>query len=588
MKMLLTGNEAIARGVYEAGCVFASAYPGTPSTEIMENIASNYKEVISEWAPNEKVALESAFGASMAGARSFASMKHVGLNVAADPLFTIAYSGTNAGLVVVTADEPGQFSSQNEQDNRNYARSAKIPMLEPADSSEALAMVKAAFIISEQFDEPVLIRMTTRVCHSKSIVEIGERKEVPVKPYVKNAKKYVDVPANAIVRRHEVEKHLKAEEEFAETTPFNFVVDNGSKTGVIASGMCYYYAKEVFGDTVNYLKLGFTYPQPMKKIDDFCKGLETIYVIEENDSFIENAVRLLGYNCKGNDFFPPYGELTADVLRKAVTGETHECMQADPDKIVARPPALCAGCPHRGLFYTLGNRKDVVVSGDIGCYTLAFAAPYNAMDFNNCMGASISAAHGFQKVLDREGDKTKRAIGVLGDSTFFHSGMTSLLNIIYNKSNAITIILDNRITGMTGHQENPGSGRLANGEPAHITDIETVVRALGMKNVTVINPNDLDAVKKALDDAIACPEASVIITRYPCVLKKFSDGDKTEFPTAFKSKCTVNAEKCVGCKMCLKCGCPALSVTDKKAHIDETMCVGCTVCKQICKVHAID
>lgn len=553
MKMLLTGNEAIARGVYEAGCVFASAYPGTPSTEIMENIASNYKEVISEWAPNEKVALESAFGASMAGARSFASMKHVGLNVAADPLFTIAYSGTNAGLVVVTADEPGQFSSQNEQDNRNYARSAKIPMLEPADSSEALAMVKAAFIISEQFDEPVLIRMTTRVCHSKSIVEIGERKEVPVKPYVKNAKKYVDVPANAIVRRHEVEKHLKAEEEFAETTPFNFVVDNGSKTGVIASGMCYYYAKEVFGDTVNYLKLGFTYPQPMKKIDDFCKNLETIYVIEENDSFIENAVRLLGYNCKGNDFFPPYGELTADVLRKAVTGETHECMQADPDKIVARPPALCAGCPHRGLFYTLGNRKDVVVSGDIGCYTLAFAAPYNAMDFNNCMGASISAAHGFQKVLDREGDKTKRAVGVLGDSTFFHSGMTSLLNIIYNKSNAITIILDNRITGMTGHQENPGSGRLANGEPAHITDIETVVRALGMKNVTVINPNNLDEVKKPWTTLSPAPKQASSSRVIPASSRNSRTATKRNSPSpsranarstpknAWAARCALNA-----------------------------------------------
>ncbi|MEG1710825.1 MAG: indolepyruvate ferredoxin oxidoreductase subunit alpha [Clostridia bacterium] len=587
MKMLLTGNEAIARGVYESGCVLAAAYPGTPSTEIMENISTQYKEIMSEWSPNEKVALETAFGGTMAGGRSFASMKHVGLNVAADPLFTIAYSGVNAGLVIVTADEPGQFSSQNEQDNRNYARAAKIPMLEPSDSSEALAMTKLAFDISEMYDTPVLLRMTTRVCHSKSIVTLGERKVVAIKPYVKNAKKYVDVPVNAILRRAEVEKHMIALKEYSETSTLNYVENNNSKIGVITSGMCLNYAKEVFATAVNYLKIGFSFPLPTEKINAFCKGLEKIYVIEENDAFIEDEVRKLGYDCLGNNFFPVSGELTSDILRSCVNNKAIETIPFDKNKVVARPPALCAGCPHRGFFYEISKRKDIVVSGDIGCYTLAFAPPYNAMDFNCCMGASISAGNGFQKVINMVEGNTKRVVSVLGDSTFFHSGMTSLLDVVYNNGNSINVILDNRITGMTGHQENPGSGYNAQGDVAPITDIEALVKAIGIKHVTVIDPNDLTAVNKALDDAISINEASVIITRFPCVLKKMSIIDKSEFPQAFKDKCVVDTDKCVGCKLCLKCGCPALSVINKKAKIDASMCVGCQVCKQICKVSAI-
>lgn len=587
MKLLLTGNEAIARGVYESGCVFAAAYPGTPSTEIMENIATNYKEVAAQWSPNEKVALEAAIGGAIAGGRSFASMKHVGLNVAADPLFTVAYSGINAGLVVVTADEPGQHSSQNEQDNRNYARAAKIPMLEPSNSQECIDMVKVAFELSERYDTPVLIRMTTRVCHSKSIVEIGERKAVPFVPYVKNAKKYVDVPANAIIRRAEVEKHINALKEYSETTPLNIVEDNGSKVGVICSGMCYNYAKEVFGKDANYLKIGFGYPLPQGKIKAFCKGLDKVYIVEENDPIMELEIMAMGIKVIGKEVFPVSGEYTSDVLRAALNGEPVYKAEFDRNKIVARPPSFCAGCPHRGLFYELGKRKDIVISGDIGCYTLAFAAPYNAMDFNNCMGCSISAANGAQKVFNMQENNTKRVVAVIGDSTFFHSGMTSLLDVIYNRGNSITIILDNRITGMTGHQENPGSGFTAQGDPTSITDIAAVVRALGMERVTYLDPNDLTAVNKALDEALACKEASVIITRYPCVLKKMSNADKTEFPQAFKSKCVVDADKCVGCKMCLKCGCPALSPVDKKVKIDASTCVGCGVCSQLCRLGAI-
>lgn len=588
MKLLMTGNEAIARGVYEAGCVFAAAYPGTPSTEIMENIATHYKEIAAEWAPNEKVALEASIGAAIAGGRSFASMKHVGLNVAADPLFTVAYSGINAGLVVVTADEPGQHSSQNEQDNRYYARAAKIPMLEPSDSQECLDMVKVAFVISETYDTPVLIRLTTRVCHSKSIVQAGERKEVPFVPYVKNAKKYVDVPANAIVRRLEVENHISLLKEYSEVTPLNFTEDNGAEIGVIASGMCYNYAKEVFADKANYLKIGFGYPLPLNKIRRFAAGLKKIYVLEENDPVMETEIRALGIDVFGTGFFPVNGEYTSDIIRACLTGKSVHTADFDRSLIVARPPSFCAGCPHRGLFYELGRRKDIVVSGDIGCYTLGFAPPYNAMDFNNCMGFSISGAGGAQKVFNMQPDNKKRVVAVIGDSTFFHSGITSLLDIVYNKSNPVIIILDNRITGMTGHQENPGSGFTAQGDPANITDIEAVVRALGMQRVTQVDPNDLAQLGKALDEALECKEAGVIITRYPCALKKFSNADKEEFPEAFKTRYTVNKEKCVGCKLCLKCGCPALSYKNKKAEIDASACVGCGVCSQLCRTSAIN
>lgn len=593
-KVLMTGNEAIARGAWEAGVRFAAAYPGTPSTEILENL-STYRDIDAQWSPNEKVALEAAVGAAIAGGRAFASMKHVGLNVAADPFFTVAYSGVNAGLVIVTADEPGQHSSQNEQDNRNFARHAKVPMLEPADSQECKDMVKLAFDMAEEYDCPVLIRVTTRVCHSKGLVELCDRVEKPIVPYVKNAKKYVDVPANARIRRLEVEKHMDALKVFSNQTELNPIEDNGQKVGVITSGMCHNYAKEVFENNANYLKIGFSYPLPMEKIAQFCKGLDKVYIIEENDEYIEEAVKMAGFGNiaygkfapDGQRFLPFCGELTADVIRQAVTGKAYQPADFDRSKIVARPPALCAGCPHRGFFYEVGKRKNVVVSGDIGCYTLAFAPPYNAMDFNCCMGASISSGNGAQKIFNQIPDNDKRVVSVLGDSTFFHSGITSLLDVVYNRGNNITVILDNRITGMTGHQQNPGTGFTAQGAETVVVDIEAIVKACGVKNVKVIDPNDLKAVNEALDWALASQEASVIITKYPCVLKKFSNLDKAQYPDAFKSKCNIDTDKCVGCKACLRCGCPAISVVNKKAVIDSTMCVGCTVCKQICPVKAI-
>ena len=589
MKKLLTGNEAIARGAYEAGVRYASAYPGTPSTEILENIGLYKDAILAEWAPNEKVALESAIGASMAGARSIASMKHVGLNVAADPLFTLSYTGVNGGLVVVSADEPGQHSSQNEQDNRNYAKAAKIPMLEPSDSQESKDMTKIAFEISEKYDTPVLLRMTTRVCHSKGIVECDERYDVDIKEYVKDINKYMTVPAIARKLRVKVEERQKKLLEFSNLTELNYFEWNETEIGVIASGVSYSYAKEVFGNTASYLKLGFTQPLPTEKIREFCSKVKKVYVIEENDPYIEEHVRMLGFNCHGKDVFPAYGEMLPEVIRQAVFGGTKPTVGYEGKEVVSRPPTLCAGCPHRGFYYELGKRKNVMMSGDIGCYSLAYAEPYNATDQNICMGASISVGHGAQKVFNMKNDNKMRVVSCLGDSTFFHTGINSLINVIYNKSNTVNVILDNRITGMTGHQENPGSGYTLQGEKTVDIDIEAVVRALGFKNVVVINPNDLKSVKTALDWALSLEEPSVIITRWPCVLKKFSQEDKKEFGNPFKSKCTVDEETCIGCKACIRTGCPALSFdkTNKKANIDENSCVGCEVCLQVCPVKSI-
>ena len=587
MKKIMTGNEALVQGAWEAGVKFASAYPGTPSTEILENMTER-SEVRSEWAPNEKVAMEAAIGASIAGLRSMASMKHVGLNVAADPLFTYAYTGVNGGFVVVTADEPGQHSSQNEQDNRNYAKAAKIPMLEPSTSEDARNMMRAAFAISEANDTPVLIRMTTRVCHSKGIVECGDRIETIFTDYKKDVKKYLTVPAFAREMRKKVEVRMASLADYSDNSPFNKIYDNKKKTGVIASGQCYCYAKEVFGDEVNYLKLGFTNPLPDKLITAFCKGLNKIYVLEENDPYIEERVRMLGFKPHGKDTFPPYGELTPDVIRMSLYGEEMPTIDYDESKVIGRPPTLCAGCPHRGVFYELGRRKNIVVAGDIGCYTLGFAEPYNAMDFNICMGASFSTGHGAQIAFDIK-NEDKRVVSVLGDSTFFHTGINSLIEVLYNQSRTVNIILDNRITGMTGHQENPGSGRHADLSDAPVLDIETIVRALGARNVKTINPNDLTAVKETLDWALQLDEPSVIITRWPCVLKKLSRQDQDEFEDVFKSKCKVEPERCIGCKVCLKAGCPALSVDPeaKKAAIDMPQCVGCGVCAQLCAKEAI-
>ncbi|MCI7628798.1 MAG: indolepyruvate ferredoxin oxidoreductase subunit alpha [Blautia glucerasea] len=587
MKKLMTGDEAIARGAYEAGVSYASAYPGTPSTEILENL-STYKEIYAEWAPNEKVAMESAIGASVAGLRSIVSMKHVGMNVAADPMFTWAYMGVNGGNVIVTADEPGMFSSQNEQDNRNYAKAAKIAMMEPSDSQECIDMVKAAYDLGEEFDTPFIIRMTTRVCHSKSIVELTDRAEQQPKTWEKNPAKYVCLPAIARKLRVNLEKRMEKLAAYSETTPFNRMEMGDTRVGVIASGICYYYAKEVFGEEASYLKLGFTNPLPAGLIKDFCSKVDKVYILEENDPYIEEFVKQQGCACIGKGLFPSYGELTPDVIRACITGKENQVMDFDHSKLIGRAPSLCAGCPHRGLFYRLGKRKDIMISGDIGCYTLAAAKPYSAMDSTVCMGASISLGHGAQRAFNMEG-VNRRVVTVLGDSTFFHTGINSLINTVYNKSNTVNIILDNRITGMTGHQNNPGTGYTAKGEETTLIRIEDLVRAIGMKHVYVINPNNLQEVDDTLDKCLALDEPSVIITRWPCALKKFSKEDKAEFDSLFVTKNKVDEEKCVGCRLCLKAGCPAMSYDrkSKKVHINKAQCVGCDVCTQVCPKAAI-
>ncbi|HWP51104.1 MAG TPA: indolepyruvate ferredoxin oxidoreductase subunit alpha [Clostridia bacterium] len=586
MRQLMTGNEAVARGAWEAGVHFAAAYPGTPSTEIMENISA-YDEITCEWSPNEKVAYEAAYGASLAGGRALASMKHVGINVAADPLFASVYMGVNGGLVVISADEPGQHSSQSEQDNRNYARAARMPMLEPADSQECLDMVKAAFELSERLDLPVLIRLTTRICHSKSIVETHTREEVEIRGYKKDVTKTITVPAMARGLRLTLEKRVVKATECSESSVFNRIETGGNKIGVVASGVCHYYAKEVFGESASYLKLGMSWPMPDKLITDFCHSVETIYIVEENDPYIESEVQRLGFVAHGRDTFPFCGELMPDVLRRSLQGATHPTLEYDRSKVLPRPPMLCAGCPHRGLFYELGKKKNVLVAGDIGCYTLAFSKPFDAMDWDICMGAAFSSGHGAQKIFDKKGVDT-RVVSVMGDSTFFHTGINSLIDVAYNGSTTVNIILDNRITGMTGHQENPGSGQTIKGEPSNAISIEQLVRTIGIKHVRVINPNIIQEVRETLNWALSLDAPSVIITRWPCVLKRFSAEDKQEFPSAFKHKMMVS-EKCIGCKVCLKCGCPAISFnfSEKKSDIDRDMCVGCTVCAQVCPVGAI-
>ena len=589
MKLLMTGNEAIARGAYEAGVRFASAYPGTPSTEILENVATYKEDIVAEWATNEKVALEAAIGGSIAGARTMASMKHVGVNVAADPLFTFSYTGVNGGMVLITADEPGMHSSQNEQDNRNYAKFAKIAMFEPSTSQEAKDMLKEAFEISEKYDTPVLFRVTTRLCHSKGIVECSDRVEVPIKEYIKNPKKNLTVPAHARVRRVEIDDRMSKLLEYSNNTHLNNYEINDTKIGIVASGMCYTYAKEVFKDDASYMKLGFTNPLPMEKIKEFASKVDNVYVIEENDPFIEEQLKANNIKCHGKDIFPSYGELTPDVIRKSVFGKTNDTIDYNKDLVVNRPPGLCAGCPHRGFFYELGKRKNVMVTGDIGCYTLGFAPPYNAMDTTICMGASLSSGHGAQKVFNMKENNKIRVVGVLGDSTFFHTGINSLLDVVYNKGNSISVILDNRITGMTGHQQNPGTGYTLQGDVTSEVNIEELVKACGVKHIRTINPNNLSQVKETLDWAFNLEEPSVIITRWPCALKKFSRQDIEEFNNPFTSKCSVDTDKCIGCKLCMKTGCPAISFKseEKSVFIDKNQCVGCEVCSQVCPKDAI-
>ena len=577
MKTLMLGNEAVARGLYEAGCAFVSSYPGTPSTEITE-AAALYKEMYAEWAPNEKVALESAFGASLSGRRSFCGMKHVGLNVAADPLFTIAYTGVNAGLVIAVADDPGMHSSQNEQDSRHYARASKIPMLEPADSAEAIAFTKAAYEISEEFDTPVLLKMCTRVAHSQSVVEPGERTEF-AKAYAKDAQKYIMMPGNAKRRHPIVEARTEALIAFAETTTLN-TVENGTSNdiGIITSSTSYQYVKEVFGDKYPIMKLGMIWPMPEKKIVDFAQTVRTLVVVEELDSFIESHVRDLGISCIGKSKFSCIGEFSQNIIREQMENIVITGKKIDAE-IPARPPVMCAGCPHRGLFYTLVRNK-VTVMGDIGCYTLGAVPPLGALDTTICMGASVSGLHGFNKASALEGsvvEDKRKTVAVIGDSTFMHSGITGLVNIAYNDSNSTVIIVDNSITGMTGHQQNPTTGKNLKGDPAAKIDLETLCRAVGIRRVRVVDPYDLAACDAAVKEELAANEPSVIISRRPCALLKYVKHNKP---------LSIDADKCRSCKMCMKIGCPAISMAGGKAKIDNTLCTGCGVCAQLCKFDA--
>jgi indolepyruvate ferredoxin oxidoreductase, alpha subunit len=585
---MLTGNEAVAQGAWEAGIGYACAYPGTPSTEILENIVTYKKDILAEWAPNEKVAMECAMGASVAGIRSIAAMKMVGVNVAADPLFSFAYTGVNGGMMLVSADDPGLHSSQNEQDNRYYAKFAKIPMVEPSDSMESKEMVRAAMEISEEFDTAVLFRMTTRICHSKSQVETGIRIQPVKKPYVKNLRKYDLVPANARLLHFVLEDKLKRLKEFSEKTPLNFIEWNDRKTGIITSGVAYQYAKEVFGSTASYLKLGFTFPLPVDKIREFAEKVQNLYVIEELEPFLEEQIKAAGIACSGKEKIPNTGELTPEIIAEALQSEITKRIELNPSSLPGRPPTLCAGCPHRGFYYELGKLKNTMIMGDIGCYSLGGNEPLNAKDTTLCMGSSISMGHGAQKAFDRA-DENKRVIATIGDSTFFHTGINSLMHIAYNRSNTITCILDNRTTGMTGHQDNPGSGYTLQGMPTRSVDITALCNAIGIDHVRTINPLDLKEVRDTFNWALALYEPSVIIARWPCVLKRQSDEDKKEFGNYF-GKCKIDQDKCTGCKACLKTGCPALrySAATKTVTIDEIQCAGCEVCRQVCKFDAIE
>lgn len=573
MKKLMLGNAAVARGLYEAGCGLISSYPGTPSTEITEQ-AAQYDEIYCEWAPNEKVAMEVAFGAALAGKRSACVMKHVGVNVAADPLFTIAYTGVNAGMVICVADDPGMHSSQNEQDSRHYAVSAKLPMLEPADSEEARAFAKRAFQLSEEYDTPVFLKLCTRIAHSQSIVELGEREEVPAKPYEKNIAKYVMVPGNARPRHPIVEERTQRLTAYAETTDLNREELGTDRTlGIITSSTCYQYAREVFGPQASILKLGLVNPLPREKILAFAAKVDQVLVLEELDPVIETHCRNLGLTVLGKDRLPMVGEFSQGLVAQKIRDTARPWMELE-ENIPPRPPVLCAGCPHRGLFYTLAKHK-VTVLGDIGCYTLAAYEPLYAIETCECMGASVSSIHGFNKALGQ--DSAGRTVAVLGDSTFMHSGMTGLANIAYNQSNSTVIILDNSTTGMTGHQQNPTTGKNLRGDPAGKIDLETLCRAMGIRRVRVVDPYDLKATEEVVTEELAAPEPSVIITRRPCVLLK-----SVEKHPPYQ----VELDKCKGCKMCMRIGCPAISWKDKKAVIDPTQCVGCGVCEQLCKFDA--
>ena len=573
MKQLMLGNKAIARGMYEAGVTIISSYPGTPSTEITEEAAA-YDEIYCEWAPNEKVALEVAHGATLGGRRAACAMKHVGLNVAADPLFTISYQGLNAGLVICVADDPGMHSSQNEQDSRHYAIAAKVPMLEPADSEEARIYTKKAYEISERYNTPVFLKMCTRVAHSQSIVNTEDRVEPAQVPYVKD-------PTKVMMTKNSRDAHVRVEQRtkdliaLAETDYINRVEMGDTSIGIITSSTSYQYAREVFGDKASILKLGMIYPLPEKLILDFAAKVDRLIVLEELDPIIENHCKQLGLAVTGKDTFPICGEFSQNLVRTCMGLDAPKGLTID-EQIPMRPPVMCAGCPHRGVFYTL-KKHNIMVYGDIGCYTLGAVAPLNAMDLNVCMGASCSGLHGFNKAMGQAGEK--HSVGVIGDSTFMHSGMTGIADISYNMSNSTVIILDNSITGMTGHQQNPTTGKNLRGEPAGKVDLEALCHALGFRRVTVVDPYDLAETERVLLEELEAEEPSIIISRRPCVMIK---------GTVHKPPLQPNTDKCVGCKACMKIGCPAIAVRDKKVAIDTTLCIGCKVCTQMCKFGALD
>ncbi|MCI0468700.1 MAG: indolepyruvate ferredoxin oxidoreductase subunit alpha [Nitrospirae bacterium] len=591
-KVFLSGNEAIARGAYEAGVKVASGYPGTPSTEILENL-SKYKGVYTEWAPNEKVALEVALGASFAGVRAMATMKHVGLNIAADPLFTSAYTGVRGGLVIVTADDPEMHSSQNEQDNRNYAFAAKVPMLEPSDSSEAKEFLKLALNISEKFDTPVLLRTTTRVSHVKGLVFLGDVETSPVKAGIeKMPEKFVMLPTNARKRRIELEKRMKKLKEFADDFSENRIERGDKKRGFITSGVSYLYVKEAFPEA-SVLKLGMVYPFPEQMIKSFAREVEDLFIVEELDPFIELHVKAMGIKCRGKDMIPSIGELNSYIVRKSVTGEKALDI-FEPVQIPMRPPNLCPGCPHRGIFYAL-SRLGIFIAGDIGCYTLAALKPLSAMDTCVCMGASIGTAFGMEKALGK--DALGKVAAVIGDSTFIHSGITPLIDIVYNKGFTTVVILDNRTTAMTGHQPNPATGTTITGDFSAILDIEALCRAIGIKNIHIVNPHDVEATLKVLKQEVESPEPSVIITKYPCVLLPEMKKRKN------KPLYVIMPDKCTGCRTCLRLGCPAIEwvpLTEEEAkklgfkpkqkgysRINAVRCDGCEQCVTLCKFKAI-
>ena len=573
MKQLMLGNAAVARGLYEAGCRVVSSYPGTPSTEITEE-AVKYDEIYCEWAPNEKVAMETAFGACLAGSRAFCGMKHVGLNVAADPLYTMSYTGVNAGLVIGVADDAGMHSSQNEQDSRRHAVASKVPMLEPSDSAEALAFTKLAYELSEEFDTPVLLKMCTRVSHSQALVDTQERVEPAPRPYQKDIAKYVMMPGNAIRRHPVVEERTRKLVAWAETAPINRLEPGEDHSmGILTASTSYQYVKEVCGDRFPVLKLGMAWPLPEKLIRDFAASVDRLVVVEELDGFLEEHCRMLGLNPLGKEVFPLTGEFSQNLVAEKLGLPVHSGRTLE-DAIPPRPPVMCAGCPHRGLFYTL-NKNKCTVMGDIGCYTLGAVAPLSAMDMTLCMGASVSGIHGFNKALGAESEH--RTVAVIGDSTFMHSGMTGLANIAYNQSNSTVIILDNSITGMTGHQQNPTTGYNIKGDPAGKIDLEALCRSMGFRRVRVVDPYDLKATDQAVKEELAADEPSVIISRRPCALLKYVKP---------KPPLEVDTAKCVGCKSCMKIGCPAIAMREGKAHVDNTLCVGCGVCEQMCPVDA--